>query len=211
MKEDVSIFKTLNDIDVSSDTKQKQNLSYLPWASAWKRIKSIYPSASYITYPQMMDDFGNTRFWHDDGKTGWVDVGVIIDELECRLQLPVMDLRNNSIPAEKITSADANKAWMRCFVKVLAMHGLGLYIYEGEDVPESVAAEQRLKEEIKALIEKRCALSDKAKEAVKAACVEAERDAFPDADPETIIGNYRNIADVDKLEALKRKIMAIRK
>lgn len=81
------------------------------------------------------------RFWFDDGKTGWVKVGVTINGIEHIENYPIMDHRNQPIPADKITSTDANKAKMRALAKACGRHGLGLYIYEGEDMPEAAKKE----------------------------------------------------------------------
>lgn len=205
------IFSTLNSIDVSKKTKEKKDLTYLPWASAWAEVKKEFPEATFKVYKQIMDEFGNTRFWHDDGKTGWVEVGVTIEGLEHVESLPIMDFRNNSIPAEQITSVDANKSMQRCLVKACALHGLGLHIFEGEDVPESIALVAELKNSIKDLIDKKVKLSDKAKEQVAALCRAAEKEANPELGEDLISGNYKNIEDADILTQLKKQLLAVRK
>ena len=65
-----------------------------------------------------------------------VKVGVTANDIEHINYLPVMDFRNQAISSEKVTMMDINKAIMRCTVKAIALHGLGLYIYAGEDLPE---------------------------------------------------------------------------
>lgn len=205
------IFETLNGIDVSEKIKQKNKLSYLPWAAAWAEVKKIYPSADYRIYPQIMDELGNTRPWHDDGNTGWVEVGTVIDGDEKRMTLAIMDFKNVSIPADKITSTDANKSLMRCLVKSLALHGLGLYIYLGEDLPEDVSKTNELREKVADLARKKAALSDKAKEKVAEFCKAAEKKAFPDLPDDEITGNYNNIDDSEILSSLERQLMTVRK
>ena len=74
--------------------------------------------------------------YHTDGKTCWVKTGVTVDGKEYIEMLPVMDFKNRSIPAESVTSFDVNKAIQRSLTKAVARHGLGLYIYAGEDLPE---------------------------------------------------------------------------
>lgn len=64
-----------------------------------------------------MDDKGNTRPWFDDGRTGWVKTGVTINDMELIEELPIMDFRNKSIPADSITSTDANKSIQRSLTK----------------------------------------------------------------------------------------------
>ena len=206
-----NVFETLYALDVSDKIRKKQNLSYLPWAAAWAEVKKLYPDATYRVYQQTLDDYGNTRFWHDDGRTGWVDVGVTINGHEERITLAIMDLRNNAIPADKITSTDANKSQLRCLVKALALHGLGTYIYLGEDIPEEVSRATEIRNDIVELIKKKVALSDAAKAKVGELCRAAEKEANPEFEDSEITGNPKNIDNADILEKLKRQLLAVRK
>lgn len=210
---DVSIFTKLNGIDVSSKVKTKNGLTYLSWSSAVAEVKKLYPDMEVKIYSQIMDQFGNTRFWHDDGKTGWVEVGVTINGKEEREVLAIMDFKNKSIPAENITSTDANKAIKRCMVKAIALHGMGLYVYEGEDLPEDVTKAAQLQTEILELMKKKISTASD-KEAVKKKIADyaksAEKEADPTLDEELIIGDPRNISDPDILTKLKKQILAIR-
>lgn len=210
---DVSIFTKLNGIDVSGKVKTKNGLTYLSWSSAVAEVKKLYPDMEVKIYPQIMDQFGNTRFWHDDGKTGWVEVGVTINGKEEREVLAIMDFKNKSIPAENITSTDANKAIKRCMVKAIALHGMGLYVYEGEDLPEDVTKAAQLQTEILDLMKKKISTASD-KEAVKKKIADyaksAEKEADPTLDEELIIGDPRNISDPDILTKLKKQILAIR-
>ena len=124
-------FTTLNGVDVSGKTEQKNGLAYLSWAWAWSELKKRHPQATYTIYED-----GQGRFYHTDGHTCWVKTGVTVEGLEHIEYLPVMDFRNQSIPADKVTSTDVNKAIQRSLTKAVARHGLGLYIYAGEDLPE---------------------------------------------------------------------------
>lgn len=205
------IFNTLNGVDVSVKVKEKGSLTYLSWSSAWSEVKKKYPDATYEIKPQIIDEGGNTRFWHDDGKTGWVEVSVTICGITHTEVLAIMDFKNKSIPADQITSVDANKSMKRCLVKACAMHGLGLYIYEGEDLPEDAAKLIDLQEEVAELAKKKSGLSDKAKEKSIGLCKEAEKEANPDLDDELITGKISNINDVTILENLKKKLLAVRK
>lgn len=211
MNEVKSVFDTLNGIDVSGKVKAKNGLKYLSWISAWAEVKKIDPDASFTIYPQIMDGEGNTRFWHDDGKTGWVEVGVTVNGNEIVEVLAIMDFKNKSMPADQITSVDANKAMKRCLVKAIAMHGLGLYIYEGEDLPEETSKVNELLEEIMTLVNKKCALSDKAKTQVKELCKDAEKKANPGMPDELVVGDPRNINDSEILGNLKKQLLAVRK
>ena len=126
-----SVFQTLVAINCNDHTEKKNGLTYLSWAWAWHKVKENYPDASYTVY-----EAANGWNYHTDGRTCWVKTGVTIDGLELVEYLPVMDNRNNSIPLEKVTSFDVNKAIQRSLTKACARHGLGLYIYAGEDLPE---------------------------------------------------------------------------
>ena len=125
-------FKTLNDINVNDKTEKKNGLTYLSWAWAWGEVKKLFPDANYTIYETV-----DGCFYHTDGRTCWVKTGVTINGVEHIEYLPVMDYRNASIPVDKVTSFDANKAIQRSLTKAVARHGLGLYIYAGEDLPEA--------------------------------------------------------------------------
>ena len=125
-------FQVLNDINVNDKTEKKNGLTYLSWAWAWGEVKKLHPEATYTIYE-------NEQGWnyHTDGNTCWVKTGCTVNGIEHIEYLPIMDFKNKSIPLEKVTSFDVNKAIQRSLTKALARHGLGLYIYAGEDLPES--------------------------------------------------------------------------
>lgn len=127
----MNYFSILNGINVNDKTEKKNGLTYLSWAYAWGEVKKLFPEATYTIYE-------NSAGWnyHTDGKTCWVKTGVTVEGIEHIEMLPVMDYRNNSIPLDKVTSFDVNKAIQRSLTKAVARHGLGLYIYAGEDLPE---------------------------------------------------------------------------
>lgn len=127
-------FAALNAINVNGKTEKKNGLTYLSWAWAWGEVKKLHPDATYTIYE-------NAAGWnyHSDGNTCWVKTGVTINSIEHIEYLPVMDNRNKSIPAASVTSFDVNKAIQRSLTKACARHGLGLYIYAGEDLPEEEA------------------------------------------------------------------------
>ena len=134
-------FKALNDINVNGKTEQKNGLTYLSWAWAWGELKKMFPDSTYTVYE-------NNEGWNyfTDGRTCWVKTGVTVNGIEHIEYLPVMDFKNRSIPADNVTSFDVNKAIQRSLTKAVARHGLGLYIYAGEDLPEE---ESKAKEEAK--------------------------------------------------------------
>lgn len=137
-----SVFDTLNAINVQEHVEVKDTgrvkLSYLSWAWAWAEVKKAYPEAFYTIYENK-----DGLFYHTDGKTAWVKTGVTIEGIEHIEYLPVMDNRNSSITLDKLTSFDVNKAIQRSLTKACARHGLGLYIYAGEDLPEEEAKQAK--------------------------------------------------------------------
>ena len=145
-----SVFETLNAINVNEHVEQKNGLTYLSWAWAWQVVKQNYPDAFYTIYEN-----ANGLFYHTDGKTAWVKTGVTIEGQEHIEFLPVMDNRNKSIPIANITSTDANKAIQRSLTKACARHGLGLYIYAGEDLPDEEA--KQVKSDLEAKVVDACA------------------------------------------------------
>lgn len=132
MESKKSVFETLFEINVNKQIEKKNGLNYLAWAYAWSEVKKLYPNANYKVY-----ETAEGCIYHTDGRTCWVKTGVTIENLEHIEYLPVMDYKNKSIPLENVTSFDVNKAIQRSLTKALARHGLGLYIYAGEDLPEA--------------------------------------------------------------------------
>ena len=211
MNQEKSVFSVLSALNVTDKIKEKNGLSYLPWAAAWSEVKKVYPDATFTIYNQVMDEFGNTRFWHDDGRTGWVEVGVTIQGEEVIETLAIMDFKNKSIPADQITSVDANKSLKRCLVKALAEQGLAIHIFMGEELPEEISKTLELQDEVMKLITKKCALSDKAKSEVGELCKAAEKEANPDLEEDMVRGDPKNIDDADILEKLKKRLLGVRK
>lgn len=143
---DKNYFQTLNGINVNDKTETKGGLTYLSWSFAWGEVKKLFPDSTYTIYE-------NENGWnyHTDGHTCWVKTGVTVNGIEHIEYLPVMDFKNRSIPLETVTSTDVNKAIQRSLTKAIARHGLGLYIYAGEDLPEEETEkeEARIREELK--------------------------------------------------------------
>ena len=141
-------FQELYSLNVNEYVEQKQGLSYLSWAYAWAEFKKIYPDASYEV---KKDESG--RCYFGDEQIGYmVYTSVTAGGLTYEMWLPVMDNNNKAMKlnaytystrggeksVEAVSMFDINKAVMRCLVKNLAMFGLGLYIYAGEDLPEDI-------------------------------------------------------------------------
>ena len=135
--EKLSVFETLNRINVNDRAEKKNGLTYLSWAWAWGEVKRAFPDATFTIY-ERETEWGPVNYF-TDGRTCWVKTGLTINGLEHIESLPVMDFRNNSVSLENVKSTDVNKAIQRSLTKAAARHGLGLYIYAGEDLPEEEA------------------------------------------------------------------------
>ena len=122
-------WKTLSEVNVNSDKERKGRFDYLSWADAWKHVQQNTESATY----ELHDDV----IYPDNSRE--VRCSVTIDGISHMMWLAVMDNNNRAI--KNPDARAVNDARMRCLVKAIAMHGLGLYIYAGEDLPE-VAAQQ---------------------------------------------------------------------
>jgi hypothetical protein len=133
-----SVFEVLNAIDCSEHIEKKNGLTYLSWAWAWQILKKHYPASVYTIY-----ESADGLNYHTDGRTCWVKTGVTVEGIEHIEYLPVMDFRNASILVDKVTSFDVNKAIQRSLTKAVARHGLGLYIYAGEDLPDAADDDKR--------------------------------------------------------------------
>ena len=207
------VFNTLNSIDASPYTETKNGLTYLSWAWAWGIAKKLYPQSFYTVYE-------NPDGWNyfSDGRTCWVKTGVTIVDGDWSLEhieyLPVMNHRNASIPQKDVTSFDINKAIQRSLTKAIARHGLGLYIYAGEDLPE--AAAQKQQEEEAAAREKAEQISGyivKIEKEITRLTSKMDKDAklaFANEVIVPIVGavNYKICKDPDKLAALLDEIKA---
>jgi hypothetical protein len=136
MSESNSTFKTLASISVKEKTERKGNMDYLSWANAWSMLKQNYPDAQRVVY----EDPATGLNFYTDGRTAYVKVGIIVGGLEHIDYLPVMDYKNNAVPIEKVTSFDVNKTIQRSTAKAIALHGLGLSLWSGEDIAETASA-----------------------------------------------------------------------
>jgi DNA-directed RNA polymerase subunit RPC12/RpoP len=147
-----SVWEKLSRIDCSEHTEKKQDLTYLSWAWAWGVLKEAYPQASY-----QVREWNGIPYLHDPYLGYLVETSVTIEGETLTMRLPVMNSSNKAmkhepyeivykpknkqpytVAVEAATMFDINTAIMRCLVKNLAMFGLGLYIYAGEDLPEDI-------------------------------------------------------------------------
>lgn len=197
-------FKKGSKVDVSGKIRQKNGLSYLSWASAWSEFKKLFPEGTISIHKQRINRETGfiDRPWFDDGKTGWVEVEVSIGDDFVTEWLPILDFKNKAITADAITALEANKAYKRCSVKAIAMlTGIGLYIYEGEDIPEEIAKVRTLQEECLALIKQKCKtpeLTEKVGETCRSTL------------PEECNGDPKLCDDAELLTKLKKTLMALR-
>lgn len=162
MSEEVKVFETLNNINVNGRTEKKGNLTYLSWAWAWAEVMKAYPEAVY----EIWKDDQNRPYLYDENLGYMVFTSVTLRGQTREMWLPVMDGANQAMKAapyiykvklyrdgrwtgeyedrtvQPATMMDINKTIMRCLTKNLAMFGLGLYIYAGEDLPEEEEREK---------------------------------------------------------------------
>lgn len=151
----VEKFNQLSSLNVNDKTEKKNGLTYLSWSNAWLEFKKVYPTATYnvVKNPQT-----GLPYFVDPAVGIMVFTEVEADGLEYSMWLPVMDGANKAMKTEaytyqvwnkttkqyenrKVEAAtmfDINKTIMRCLTKTLAMFGLGIYLYNGEDMPETV-------------------------------------------------------------------------
>ena len=122
-------YKELRQIDVSKYTEKKNGLTYLSWAWAVDQLLLADPKAHWF-YPEYQR-WGNG--------TVMVFCTVVANDIARTAQLPVMDYRNKAISEPDAFAI--NTAMQRCLAKAIALHGLGLYIYNGEDVPPDLGAD----------------------------------------------------------------------
>jgi hypothetical protein len=208
-----SIFQTLYEIDISEKVKQKNGNKYLPWSDAWAFVKQHYPKA---TYEIINDDRTGNNYFTDD-HTCWVETRVTIeDEIQIE-SLPVMNHKNQAIPATDVDACAVNKAQKRCLVKCLALFGLGLSLWTGEELSDAAKATKKEKakedkkaaallkqaqDELLAVMKEKAGKSDKAKEAVFTT-VEAICGTRQPAEIETVEMCNAAIEAVKKMEVKK--------
>lgn len=157
-------FDALSSLDMNDKVEKRENLSYLSWANAWAEFKRAYPSA---TYRIVKDPITNLPYFADERTGIMVYTEVTVDEITHEMWLPVMNTSNKAMKLEPYTYKvydkfkkeyvertveaasmfDINKTIMRCLVKNLAMFGLGLYIYAGEDIPEKMVEDNTNQQE----------------------------------------------------------------
>lgn len=127
---EVNTFKELAAVNVKDRLEKKGRFDYLSWAYAWAIVKDKYPDAQRKVYESEATELN----YFTDGRTGYVKVGVTVNGLEHIDYLPIMGHNNNSLDVSKIDSFAVNKTIQRSTVKAIALHGLGLSLWAGEDL-----------------------------------------------------------------------------
>lgn len=127
-------WEVLSQINVNDHIEKKNGLTYLSWAWAWGQLKNHYPEATY-QYHWFESDGCKLPYCIDSSGNAYVVVSVTVDGYELQEILPVLNFNNK--PLQNPNSFDVNKAHKRCLTKAIALHGLGHYIYAGEDLPEN--------------------------------------------------------------------------
>ena len=127
------VWAKLSSIDCSNNVQKKNGLTFLSWSWAWHTLMDSYPD-SFFSFEK---DAEGSEFWSFPDGTGEVRCSVVVQGVSRSMSLPVMDYRNDAIKNPSARHISDAKA--RCLVKTIALFGLGLYIYAGEDIPSAKA------------------------------------------------------------------------
>lgn len=147
---EVNTFKELAAVNVKDRLEKKGRFDYLSWAYAWAIVKDKYPDAQRKVYESEATELN----YFTDGRTGYVKVGVTVNGLEHIDYLPIMGHNNNSLDVSKIDSFVVNKTIQRSTVKAIALHGLGLSLWAGEDLVDISESAPAVKSVSKATLKK---------------------------------------------------------
>jgi hypothetical protein len=143
-------FKELAAVNVKDRLEKKGRFDYLSWAYAWAIVKDKYPDAQRKVYESEATELN----YFTDGRTGYVKVGVTVAGLEHIDYLPIMGHNNQSLNIDKIDSFAVNKTIQRSTVKAIALHGLGLSLWAGEDLVDISESAPAVKAVSKATLKK---------------------------------------------------------
>ena len=186
-------FEELIEINVSDHIEKKNNLSYLSWAWAWQELKKKYPAAKRKVFERE-----DGRLYWDDGVTCWVKVSITINDIEEIEYLPILDYRNQPIHKSKVTSMNVNTSIQRATTKAIARHGLGLYVYAGEDLPEedissgeklAKAADEDMKDQFQQQAQENFALVKDAIESCDS--LESLQEVWQDPETKKIVNSFK--------------------
>ena len=152
MSKKETVFEKLHSLNVNELVEKKGKFVYLSWAYAWAELKKVAPNAEVKVYH---DEVTNKPYFGLGNAGALVKVGVTVEGVEHISYLPCMDYSNKAKPESSIDAMDINKAIQRATVKAIALHGLGLYIYAGEDLPNGEENKESNKKEIKTISRRR--------------------------------------------------------
>ncbi len=133
------VWSCLSEVNANEYKEKRGSFDYLSWSDAWCLLMEHYPDATYEFKSWEYENKNGLRHWRDiclyPDMTASVECSITIEGTTRSMWLPIMDYRNQ--PIVKPSSTDINKSKMRCLVKCIAMFGLGIYIFAGEDLPSS--------------------------------------------------------------------------
>lgn len=207
-KKELTQFEKLCERDVSKYTEKKNGLTYLSWTYAWKEFKKAYPNATYdISHwdgkPYLFDEklgymVETTVSTGDEVHPMWLPVMNSTNKAQKHIPYEIKTSSGKIITVEPATMFDINTTIMRCLVKNIAMFGLGLYIYAGEDLPElseTTLAEKKAEENAK----KASAMKTRIKELLN------------QIDPAVDTSKFKDFETIDDVETLTNIGIALKK
>ncbi len=178
-----AVFNKLKTVDMSNNMKEKNGMTYAPWALAWTRLLEEYPESTHEVHT-----FGEDGLPYLNTPLGLlVKTSVTVEDITREMWLPVLDstmnplkdvpytkkMRNGEKEIHAATAFDINKSILRCLTKNIALFGLGLHLWFGEDLPESSSNLIALRERCFDLAKATASKSEKAQEQVKKLCDQA--------------------------------------
>lgn len=216
-----TFFTKLYSVSYNNETKQKMGLSYLPWSRAYAEMMKVDPFFEWGVYQYTpIDNVNDEAVHYSEPRDYWIQNGTCMvktwisvhksalvdgydgDEMiKKNCFLPIMNQRNAPIKSEEVTTMDVNKAIWRCFVKNVALFGIGLHVYNGEEFSDEDAEIKKLQTACYELIGKKCKLGAPQKEQVTKIC----KEAIPDGN-----GDPNLCDDKETLSDLKKKLLSIR-
>lgn len=216
-EEKKNIYEKASATDMSKFIRKRQNLSYISWSDMNAAVRKQFPDFTYKVYENVVsktevDEKGNKRttvyrepfFKTENGNSAWVKIGITLypGASEAQEIYPILDIRNRPIKAEDVTSADFNKSLQRGLTRLMSRVTLiGSYVYSGEDISYESQESTELQQKCLELIMKK-SKTDALKEKVGKVCKEIL--------PEECNGDPRLTTDLDILEKLRRKLVALR-
>jgi hypothetical protein len=129
-----STFEQLNDLNVNEYTEKKGRFTYLSWAWAVRELLQVAPDATWVIHEWGYDGVSRQPYMQTEAGC-FVQVTVSVNGVDRTQVHPVLDSYNKTI--EKPNAFEINTSIQRCLAKAIALHGLGLYIYAGEDLPNA--------------------------------------------------------------------------